>query len=139
TTVNLASNTAGTAVFSASMNGAAVSSLVIARAEERRGGKEGECKGGAAVVKESGNLASGTQTESVSAAAAARFVFVSSGLAGASFSTAGMGRDTVYDRDWSSDVCTSDLTTVNLASNTAGTAVFSASLNGAAVSSLVIA
>jgi len=82
-------------------------------------------------------LTSGTQVETINAAAPNKFVFTSTAVSGAASSSASLGPITVQEQDTFGNATTT-AETVNLASNSAGTAIFSGSPGGGAVTSVSI-
>jgi hypothetical protein len=136
-TVTLASNSAGTPVFSATLNGTSVTSVSIPGGSSSVSFYYGDTKAASPVITASGSLTSALQTETITAAAANKFVYTTTAVSGAASSTASLGPITVQEQDTFGNPTTT-AETVTLASNSAGTPVFSATLNGTSVTSVSI-
>jgi hypothetical protein len=83
-------------------------------------------------------LTQATQQQTITAAALNKLVFTTAALSGAASSTASLGPATLQRQDQFGNPVTSGSTAVALSSNSTGTAIFSASLNGAGTTSLTI-
>jgi hypothetical protein len=140
-TVNLSSNTTGTAVFAASSGGSAVASVTIATGTVTKSFYYGDTKAASPVVTAAiSGLTSATQTETITAASASKVAFTTSAVSGAAASSALLGPLTVEEQDsFNNPVTVGGSVTVNLSSNTTGTAVFAASSGGTAVTTVTIA
>jgi len=75
TPVSLASNSAGTRVFSASLGGSSISTITIAAGSSAVTFYYGDTKSGSPTITTSGSLTSATQVEAITAAGAALLVF----------------------------------------------------------------
>jgi len=90
----------------------------------------GDTKAGSPVITASGSLASATQTETITAAAANKFVYTTSAVSGAASSTASLGP--ITSRSRTPSATDHDGRDGHLGSSSTGK-VFSATLNGTSV------
>ena len=135
-TVNLTS-TAGTGVFSATSGGATVTSVNITSGSSNASFFYGDTKTGTPqITAAASGLASGMQSETINAASASKLVFTNAPVPGSASPSANIPI-TVQEQDAFNNPTTT-AETVNLSSNTAGTAVFSATSGGATVTSVNI-
>jgi hypothetical protein len=135
-TVNLASNSTGTAKFAATSGGTAVTSVAIASGSSSTTFYYEDTKAGTPTITASGALSTDTQSVTITAATAAKFVFTASGTGTAS-SSATIGPFTVQEQDAFGNLSTT-AETVNLSSNSGGTVKFAATSGGTAAISVSI-
>ena len=128
-TVNLSSNTTGTAVFSATPGGAPITSISIPAGSSSASFYYGDTAAGTPTITVSGALTSDTQVETVTGGAATQLSFTTSPssttVAGASFHT----QPVVTLLDAFGNVSTGDNSTVNL-TITVGSGSSGATLSG---------
>ena len=141
TVVSLASDSAGTAVFSATSGGAPVASVTIPAGSSSTTFYYGDTKSGTPTITASGSLTSATQSATVNPGTATTFAVTSVALSGSAAATATLGPATVERRDafGNPSPAPGGGTAVTLASNSAGTAVFAASSGGTPTSTVTIA
>ena len=128
-TVNLSSNTTGSAVFSATPGGAAISSITIPAGSSSVSFYYGDTSSGSPTITVSGSLTSDTQTETVTGAVATHLVFTTSPSSTAKGGTAFGIQPVVTAEDVFGNASTLDSSTVTLAI-TPGTGTSGASLSG---------
>jgi hypothetical protein len=139
TAVSLASNSAGTAIFAATSGGSGITTVTIPAGSSSTTFFYGDTKAATPTITVSGALASATQDETITAAAAAKFAITSAAItAGAANITASLGPLTVQRQDQFGNAVTGSALAVTLASNSAGTAVFAATQNGTTTTTVTI-
>ena len=119
-TVSLTSNSTGTARFSKTSGGSVVTSVAISAGSSSTTFYYADTKAATPTITASGLVTNATQTETITAAAAAGYVFSSSAVSGAASSSPTLGPITVQEQDAFGNVTTT-AETVNLASNSTGT------------------
>ena len=135
-TVTLASSSTGKS-FSATLGGTATTTVSIAAGNSSATFYYGDTKAGSPTITASGLTTPGTQIETVTAAAASKYVITSTAVSGAASATATLGPITVAEQDSFGNAATT-AQTVTLASNSTGTAVFSATSGGSATTTVSI-
>ena len=139
TTVNLTSNSTGTHEFAATSGGTAVTSVTLPANTTSVTAYYGDEKVGTPTITAAATgLTSGTQQETITAAAASKLIFTTGAVSGTTSASATLGPITVQEQDAFGNVSTTALT-VNLTSNSAGTHEFAATSGGAAITSVNIA
>ena len=139
TTVNMASNSTGTAAFAATSGGASITSVTIPAGQSSASFFYGDTKlGSPAITASAVGLSSAPQTEGISAANAAKLAITTAPVSGVASATANIGPITVERRDTFNNPVTGGSTIVNLSSNTAGTAIFAATSGGAGITQVTI-
>jgi len=137
-TVTLSSNSTGTAVFAATSGGTSITSVSIPVNSSSATFYYGDTKSGTPTITASTTgLASGTQSETITAAAASKYVITSTAVSGTATSTATLGPITVAEQDTFGNATTT-AQTVTLASNSTGTKLFSATSGGSSTSTVSI-
>ena len=137
TSVHLSSNSAGTAVFSATAGGTATASVSIAIGQSSATFFYGDTRAGAPIITTSAtSLTSATQTATINN----RIVFATAPSTSNASATANMGPITVQMRDGLGSPVVSPVggTSVTLASNSAGIAIFALTSGGTAVTTATI-
>ncbi|MGV8909494.1 MAG: beta strand repeat-containing protein [Propionicimonas sp.] len=136
------SSSGGRFAASSGSAGTAVTSFTFGQGNTSVTFYYGDTKAGSPVITASGSLTSATQTETITAAAAAKLAFTSPPLTGVKSTTPGLGPITVQVQDSFGNAvkATGSGTTVGLTSTTpnGGTASFSLALNGASVTVVTI-
>ncbi len=135
-TVNLASSSTGTVKFAATSGGTAVTSVAIPSGSSSVNFYYGDTKAGTPTLTASGALTSDTQTVTINAATASKFVFTAS-ASGTASSSPTIGPFTVQEQDTFGNPTTT-AETVNLSSNSSGTVKFAATSGGTSVTSVAI-
>jgi len=136
-TVNLSSSSTGTAVFSATQNGTAVTSVDIPSGSSSVSFYYGDTKAGTpTITAASSGLASATQQETVTAATVEQLVFVTAPVSGTTSAGPDLGPLAVQEQDGFGNPTTT-AETIDLSSSSAG-GMFSASQNGSGVNSVDI-
>ncbi|HEY3716612.1 MAG TPA: fibronectin type III domain-containing protein [Jatrophihabitantaceae bacterium] len=137
--VNLTSSSSG-ARFAATSGGAAVSSITFPAGTSSTTFYYGDTTVGPPTITASGALTSATQTETITPAAATRLVFTTAPVSGTAAQTAVLGPITVQTQDAFGNPVNAPVggRTVNLASDSTGTKLFAASLNGPGITSVTI-
>ena len=90
------------------------------------------------ITASSGALTPATQTETITAATASKFAFTSAPVSGTLLTSATLGPITVQRQDTFGNPTTTGSTAVTLASNSTGTAVFSATSGGTTTTTVTI-
>jgi hypothetical protein len=147
TTGTMSSNTTGTAVFAATSGGSTTTTVTIPAGSSNATFYYGDTKAATPTVTVSGLTTNGTQLETISAAVASMFKITSTALSGIASSTTGtsptgpiIGPITVQRQDtFGNPAAPASAVTVNLASNSTGTKVFSATSGGSTTTSVAIA
>jgi len=124
------SSTAG--IFSASSGGSHITSVTITSGKTSASFYYGDTKAGSPTISASSSpLTSATQTETITAAKAAKLVFTSSPVTGPASSSASLGPITVQLEDTYGNPVNagSGGTTVNLSSSSTGTYIFNTTKN----------
>jgi hypothetical protein len=139
TTVNLASDSSG-ATFATSAGGSAITSVLITTGSSSATFYYGDTKAGTPTISASGTLATASQTEAITAAAAVKFAITTGPVSGSASATATVGPITVQQQDtFGNPVTAPTATTVSLASDSTGTKIFAATQNGASITAVTIA
>lgn len=128
-TVTLGSSSAGPVYFSTTQGGAPTT-VTIPAGQSSVNFYYGDTKPGSPTITASGGLTSGTQAQSIVAGPAAKLVITSGSIAGQATELAARGPIAVQVRDIAENPVTTGAV-VSLSSATAGTAIFSATPNGA--------
>ena len=139
TTVNLTSSSAGTHEFAATSGGANVTSVTLPANTASVTAYYGDEKPGTpTITAAAAGLTSGTQSETITAAAASKLIFTTGAVSGSASGSATLGPITVQEQDTFGNVSTTALT-VNLSSNSTGIHEFAATSGGTAITSINIA
>ena len=137
-TVNLTSNSSGTATFAATSGASAITSVSIPGGSSSATFYYGDTKSGTPVITAAAaGLTSGTQTETVTSGAATKFVVTSTAVSGGASTSATVGPITVAEQDALGNPTTT-AQTVTLSSTSSGTKVFAATFGGAAITTVSI-
>ena len=140
--VSLSSASTGTTVFAATASGTATTSVTIAAAASTASFYYGDTRAGtAAITVSSTGLTGATQNATITGASPSALVFSTAAVTGAASSTAARGPYTAQLRDTFGNVAVapSGGTAISLSSNSTGTRIFSATLNGTSVTTRTIA
>jgi hypothetical protein len=138
-TVDLTSNSAGTAVFSASPNGSAITSIAIPNGSSTATFYYGDTKAGTPTITAAASgLTSATQQETIGQGAASQLVFTTTKFTGSASATTNLGAMTVQEEDSYGNPTTTAVT-VNLSTSSSGTTEFSATPGSSSFTSIGIA
>jgi hypothetical protein len=138
TTVNLSSNSTGTYEFAHRSGGTTHTTTTINAGTTSVTAYYGDTMVGNPVITAAATgLSSGTQTETITAAAASKLVFTTAPVSGSTSNSATVGPITVQEEDAFNNVTTTALT-VNLSSSSAGTHEFAATSGGAVITSIAV-
>lgn len=136
-TVTLASNSLGTARFSATLAGATTTTVSIPSGQSSVTFYYGDTAPGSPTITVSGALTSAAQGQAIVVGPAAGLVVTSGSIAGVASATAIRGPVIVQVRDSAGNPVTTGAV-VNLSSNSAGTAIFGVTSGGAGVTTVTV-
>ncbi len=136
----LASNSTGSAVFAAAQNGAPVTSITLAAGQNSASFYYGDAKAGTPMITVMATgLTAATQQETISVAAASKLAVITSPVVGAASTSASLGPITVQLQDQlGNPVNATSASTLSLSSSSSSAAVFAATLNGVAITSITL-
>jgi hypothetical protein len=139
-TVNLSSNSAGTAIFSLTSGGSAVASVSIGIGATSANFFYGDTKAGTpTITAASSPLTAATQQETIGVGTTSKLAITSTAVSGTASSSATLGPITVEREDSLGNPTTSGgPLPVSLSSNSTGTALFSATSGGATTATVTI-
>jgi hypothetical protein len=140
--ISLSSNSTGTKIFSATANGAAVTTRTIPAAASAVSFYYGDTRVGTPTITLTATgLTGASQITTITPAAATVLAVTSTALSGAASATASLGPITVQLRDAFGNTAVAPVAgnTLTLASTSTGSKVFSASLGGPPITTVTIA
>lgn len=139
TTINFSSNSTGTSKFAAISGGSAITSITVNPGASSGSVYYADTKAGSpSITATATGLTSVSQAATINPAAASKLAIISTALSGPAASTANIGPLTAQRQDTFGNPVTSGTTTVNLASNSTGTKLFSATPGGTAVTAVTV-
>ncbi|XAS66629.1 hypothetical protein V3C33_14180 [Micrococcaceae bacterium Sec5.7] len=136
----LSSNSAGSSIFSGTAGGAAVTALTIPAGASSASFYYGDTKAASPAITVGSGTATASQNATITASAVARVAFTSIPRTAAASATANSAAISIQRQDAFGNPVAAPAggTSVSLASNSAGTRIFSATLGGASVTSVTI-
>ena len=137
--VALALSLGGTKIFAASAGGASTAIVTIPPGQSGADVYFGGTLAGSPVLTASGALTSAAQTQTVTPATASKLMITSPAVSGVAAAAATLGPVTVERRDQFDNPVAAGSTVVNLSSNSAGTARFSATSGASTATTVTIA